>query len=178
MAEKVKKKFWQDLVKVVVFMTFYSLLHFLYEMAPSVITQAISGTNESLFQHMKIGVFAYFFTNFLELLIYRKALQSKTGFLYSRVLSNLLLPWLIFVTWYPIPTLMGQAFPATWMEVLYSILVMMLVCILLIIIERSTEKLEFPLPARIILLILFVVHIYLMIVFSFQLPYYTAFFTT
>ncbi len=177
MADLIKKKFWQDLLKVVVFMIFYSLLHFLHDMIPNVITRAISGTDESMLQHMKIGVFAYIFTNFVELLIYRKAIGSTTGFIYSRVLSHLLLPWLCFILWYPIPTIMGRAFPATWMEVLYSILVMTLVCIVLIIIERSTEKAEYTFSTRIILLILFAIQIVLLIAFSFKLPYFTSFFS-
>lgn len=177
MADKIKEKFWQDLLKVVVFMVFYSLLHFLHELAPNGFTKAISGTDESMLQHMKIGVFAYIFTNFIELLIYRKAFYNPKGFIYSRLLSNLLLPWLCFILWYPIPTIMGKAFPVTWMEVLYSILVMTLVCIVLIIVERSTEKVEYVFSTRIILLILFAIQIVLLIAFSFMLPWFTSFFS-
>jgi hypothetical protein len=176
MAETIRKKFWQDVVKVAVFMVFYSLLHFLHDMIPNMFTQAIAGTDESFLQHIKIGVFAYLFTNLFELVIYGKALYKRTGFWFSRILSNLLLPWLMFLVWYPLPTLMGRGFSTTWMEVLYSIAVVIVVCILLTVLERNTEKTTYTAPSKILLVILFIIQLALLVAFSFRLPYFIGFF--
>ena len=42
-----------------VFLIIFLILHYLYEWFPNIITQIFSGTDESLYQHLKIGFYDY-----------------------------------------------------------------------------------------------------------------------
>ncbi|MDI3472722.1 MAG: hypothetical protein PWQ48_1003 [Thermotogaceae bacterium] len=55
--------------KALVFLGIYAVLHFLYEATGFKILMPFSGVDESVFEHLKLGFWAYFFTNIVEYFI-------------------------------------------------------------------------------------------------------------
>ena len=63
--------------KIIIFQVVFLILHYLYDWFPCQVTQIFSGTNESVFQHMKIGFYSYLVVAFIEFLLIRKNIQDN-----------------------------------------------------------------------------------------------------
>lgn len=52
-----------------------SLLHFIYDLSPNVLTSLFGAVNESVWEHIKIFTIAYLFYGFIEMLLIRPAFK-------------------------------------------------------------------------------------------------------
>jgi len=171
----VMKKIGYIALKVFIFLIWFSILHFLYtEISANPFFQAIAGTDESVFQHLKIGFFAYLFTIGFDYLIVRKKIEDKDSFVFSRLLSSILVPWIIFVIWYIVPAFVGQELPLGY-ELAWAFFVVILTGVIVSILDENTEKIKFNLAIKIVIGLLIILSIIIFVWFSFELPWIDVF---
>lgn len=169
----VEEKLPYIIVKAVVFLAFFTFLHFLYDWYPVLIVKIFSGIDESMFQHMKIGFFTYFFIFLVELILKYKLVENKSSLIYSRILSAIVLPWVMALLYYPIP---GLFYPFAYVvEIIYAITITFILGIMLAIFDSEMKEVEFTLRLKIILLFLLVVSTFIFIYFTFFEPPFDVF---
>jgi len=160
------KKVGYIVLKSLIFTAFFAILHYLYYLNPNPFFQAISGRDESVFQHLKMGFFGYLFLIGIDFLIKRKKIENKRSFAFSRLLTSLLVPWIIFIIWYLAPAIIGLPLSFGW-ELAWAMIVVFITGILASIIDENTEKLKFNLSVKIIIIGLALISIFIFILFSF-----------
>jgi hypothetical protein len=143
------------LLKSLIFLLVFTVLHFAYDWLHQPWVAVFSGTDESFFQHAKMGFISYSLISLVEFFILRKRINSTTGFIFSRMLSAIISPWVMFLTWYILPAIIGKALP-TGLEIGYALFMTLLLGSLLILLERDTEKIEYSAAGRIIIGLLYI----------------------
>ncbi|MHA1198368.1 MAG: hypothetical protein ACTSQF_03355 [Candidatus Heimdallarchaeaceae archaeon] len=175
---KITKEQWKEIgyiaLKSLIFTAVFAVLHYLYYLNNNPFFQAISGKDESVFQHLKMGAFGYLFLIGIDYLIIRKRIENKSSFVFSRLLSSLLVPWIIFVIWYLAPAIIGLPLSFGW-ELTWAMFVVFITGIIAAIIDRNTEKLEFNLSMKIVIIGLVVLSAFILIWFSFVDPWVDVF---
>jgi len=161
-------------LKSIIYLVLFSLLHFLYDLTNLDFLKPISGINESVYQHLKMAFFAYFFVSIIEYLIIKKKIAKRDSFWYSRLLSTNIIPWFTFSIWYLVPATIGKLKSAT-IEIIWAILATYISGLFTILIERDTENLTFSIRFKIIILILFFVSLFLFVKFTYSLPWIDLF---
>ena len=159
----------------IIFLAFYALLHFLYELAPNAFFQAIAGTNESVFQHMKIGFFAFLMFIGIDYLIHRKKIENKTSFAFSRLLGLILIGWLLMFIWYMIPAIYNQEASSLAIELSLAMIVTFVSGMIAMVFADNFEKFEYKLSFKVIIIVLVVILIIFYVVFSFITPWLDVF---
>lgn len=160
----------QTTVKVFAFLLVFIPLHFAYQWTGSNFWVIFSGISEGVYQHAKIGFYAYLFVCLLEYLVWRKQISARSRFFFSRMAVAIFLPWLMFLIWYQAPALFGQLMPEKWLEIVYAIFTTGLVGLTCMVLERSLEKVDFSKAAKVILSLLFIASIELFTILSFTTP--------
>ena len=96
-------------IRSFIFLCLFEALHYSYDLVPSTFFQIFSGINESFFQHWKIGYYSYIILSIGEYLIFQKRIpdENKEKFIYSHLLSAIILPMIIFIIWYIAPAIYG-----------------------------------------------------------------------
>lgn len=94
------------ILRVVAFQLAYVLFHFAYGLFPSPFTAVFSGIDESVFQHMKIGFFAWILIATGEQAFLRP-LHFGT-FASSRLFGAVMAPWVFTLLWYLAPAIVGR----------------------------------------------------------------------
>lgn len=158
------------IVKSLIFLALFVILHFAYSWLPQPWVAVFSGTDESFFQHAKMGFIAYSLLSLGEFLIFRKRIANFDGFVFSRMISAVISPWVMFLTWYLVPALAGKPLPVS-LEIVYAIAMTLLLGIVLAIIERDVEKVRFSAIAKALILLLYISSWALFIAFTFKLPW-------
>lgn len=161
-------------LKSILYLILFSILHFAYELTHLDFLKPISGVNESVYQHLKMAFFAYFFVSIIEYLITKKKLAKIDSFWYSRLLSTNIIPWFTFSIWYLIPAIIGKLKSAT-AEIIWAILATYISGVFAILIERDAENLTFSIGSKISILILFFISLFLFIRFTYSLPWIDLF---
>ena len=158
-------------LRSLLFLAIFIGMHYLFKFFPNVITQVFSGINESVFQHMKIGFYSYLIISAIEFFVFKKKIADKTKFLFSRVFSMVLYPFLIFVFFlftrvvYP-----WQMFSVV--EIIFAQITVYISVLFLGFIEIDIAKLEFGKRLKSMLLIFLVLLIVEFTAFSFYLPWH------
>ena len=157
-------------VRGLIYIPIFLLLHYSFDWFPNRLTQIFSGTEESVFQHCKVGFYAYLLLIILEFAIFRKTIKDATKFWWSRLLSAFLISWLIFVFWYSAPAVYGFI-PILWLEILYANICVYVTILSISIFERTFEEVNFSKAMKICLLILLFIMIMEFTIFSFNMPW-------
>ncbi|MHA1471766.1 MAG: hypothetical protein ACTSQW_01565 [Promethearchaeota archaeon] len=158
-------------LRSLVFLAIFIGMHYLFKFFPNIITQVFSGINESVFQHMKVGFYSYLIISAIEFFVFKKKIADKTKFLFSRVVSMVLYPFLIFVFFlftrvvYPWQML-------NVVEIIFAQITVYISVLFLGFIEIDIAKLEFGKRLRRMLLIFLVLLIVEFTAFSFYLPWH------
>lgn len=160
-------------IKVLIFLAWYAILHFIYEWIPFFLVGVFGGTSESIYQHMKLAFYAYLFTILIEYAIFKKDIENKENFWNTRMLSLLLLPWLEVIIWYVEPMMFGE-FGSTAGELIYSFIVL-IICVLWLSYFEANVKIEMTKLAKIILIAMIVLMTIGFTVFSFMEPWIDVF---
>ena len=146
-------------------------MHYLYKFFPIVIFQIFSGINESVFQHMKIGFYTYLILSVIEFFVFKKKISDANKFLFSRVFSMILYPFLLFLLF----LFTRVVYP--WqmhfvIEIISAQTVVYISVLILGFIELDIVKLEFGKRLKVLLLILMVLLIIEFTAFTFYLPWH------
>jgi hypothetical protein len=134
----------------------------------------ISGTSEAVFQHLKIAFFAYILLNIIEYLIYKKSIEQKQRYLFSRLFSTLILPLAIGIFFFTAPAYYGkfQTIPA---EIIFANIALLSASFCTIVIEDHFEKIAPSKIFQVVILILFLIMLSIFIIFSFKDPWFDVF---
>lgn len=150
--------------KVLLFVAIYVVLHFGYELTQLELLRPFCGTDESVFEHLKIGFWAYFFSTVIEYFA-----TKSIRFWFPRLLANVLVPWTILLVWYMFPLFAGHTgSPAA--EIIWAFVVVFIVGLLGVAFERDLEKTPLRSRVKVIVFLLFVLSIVFYVGFSFSKP--------
>jgi len=162
-------------LKALLFLLSFSLFHFGYELTEWSFLKPFFGTNESVFQHLKMAFWGYFLLTMVEYFWFKKRIKEKIeNFWYSRVLSIIIIPWIVMQMWYLLPAIYGRA-EYLILGVSWAVLVTYLSALFVIQIEKETEKIQFHVKTKIFLLVLFVILAFLFTLFTYKLPWIDLF---
>ncbi len=101
----ISRKTGRIVTRAVAFQIAFVVGHFAYDWWPSPVTAVFSGVDESVFQHMKIGFYAWIAVSAGELVALRPA--PLVGFLASRLLGAVFAPLIFTTLWYLAPAIFG-----------------------------------------------------------------------
>ena len=159
--------------KALIFLLLFSLLHYFYDWFPNLIIALFSGTSESIYQHMKIGFYVYLILTLIEYVIFRNQIQDNQNFIFSRLLSTFLVPYMSMF-FYLIGSMFGHI-TIVFLEVIYSILICFISIFPVLILERWHEKFDYSFQVKIVITILIIISILEFTVFTFNLPWHDIF---
>jgi hypothetical protein len=171
------KTSWRSLVlKMLALQVIFLLLHYGYDWFSNSITMVFSGINESIYQHMKVGLFTYLLTSLLEYLLVRKSIVNLAGFVYARLFAATIYPFAIFVFYYMAPAYYGQL-NSIPLEVIYANIALLLASFSAIAIERQIETGKPNRLFRVAVIVLFLISLSQYIIFTYRLPWADVFAT-
>jgi len=166
-------------LKALIFLFVFLMLHFGYELTDWTFLTPFCGTNESVFQHLKMAFWSYLLlTVLIEYPFIRKKIEKRKAnktiivignFWYSRLLSVIMLPWIMLIVWYLLPAVYGKA-ESLLVDLIWVIAVTYLSCFFVGYIEKETEKIEFRLSTKYIILFLVLTSGFLFVWFTYKLP--------
>jgi len=158
-------------LKAAVYLGFLVVLHFLYDVTHFALLAPISGTSESVFQHMKMAFWAYLAASLVESL----SVRDKGAFSwYPRLLSAVSVPWFVVVVWYIVPAFVGKGLPVMW-EILWATLVTYLSGIMGGVVDKAIAKDQLATSFRIVVVILALVSALLYVWFTYRPPWIDVF---
>lgn len=155
------------LAKAFLYLGLYVFLHFGYDATGFDVLRPIAGVSESVFEHLKIGFFAYFFASLLEFVILRRRSFRPRGFWPSRMLATWSIPWTIVSLWYLAQS--TKPLPLS-LELVWAFSVTLLSGISGGILEREVEETWFSPRAKGVLFILFLVSCAFFATFTYRTP--------
>ena len=164
-------------IKALLFLGVFSVLHFGYELTEWKFLIPICGISESVFQHLKMAFWAYIITSALERIPSkgkRTEPVSKAEFWYSRFLSAVIVPWLIFILWYFLPAVYGRA-KSLFVDLSWSLLTTFTAALFAAQIEQEIQKLTLSKDTRLLIIFLVVASGFLFVFFTFKLPWVDLF---
>ena len=155
-------------------MGLFILLHYLYDFFPNVIIEIISGTDESLYQHLKIAFYAYVFLTIIEAGIFRNQIEDPSKFWFSHLFSAVIIPWIIFILWFIGPAIHGK-FTSLVVDVIYANIITYVSLVILSMLETWYGELEYPTNIKVIILLLFGLSVLEFTLFTYFLPWHDVF---
>lgn len=162
-------------LKALLFLLSFSFFHFGYEITGLPFLKPFCGINESVFQHLKMAFWGYGLLTIVEYFWLGKKIKERfKNFFYSRILSTILIPWTIVLTWYLLPAIYRKT-ESLILDLSWAVIVTYLSVLFVVQIESETEKVQFNIKTRIVILILFVISIFLFTLFTYKLPWIDLF---
>lgn len=157
------------LTKVLLYLGIYVLLHFAYEATGWEILRPIAGTSESVFEHLKIGFFAYFFASLCEFALLRGRPSRPRGFWPSRILATWSVPWVIVSLWYLAYIFTESPLPL-FLELTWAFVVTFLSGVFARFIERGIEDNWIAPEAKSAIFVLFCISLAFFVAFTYRTP--------
>jgi len=159
------------IIKIVIFWVLFLILHFSYDWIKNPIVAVFSGTNESFMQHAKIGFVAYSLASVVEFFLWGNQPGNPGSFLYSRMITSLALPWVMFIVYYIAPAFYGKPMPTIPLEIVYANIILLIIGVILASFEAGLATITFSTRSGIILWILWVLGFVEMAIFTFRPPW-------
>ncbi|WP_448516785.1 DUF6512 family protein [Pseudothermotoga sp.] len=151
-------------------MALFSVLHFGYELVGWDLLKVFCGTDESVFEHIKMGFWAYLFTSVIEFFAFKK----KQNFWSCRFFSASLVPWFIVVVWYLVPAIFGKI-ETLWIELTWAFAVVIISGLFATLVEGELETLKTSKGFRVFVYVLVIVSTVFFVRFSFVKPWIDVF---
>jgi TRAP-type uncharacterized transport system fused permease subunit len=161
----------RPVAKALIFTAVFTMLHFGYELTEWKVLIPFCGTDESLFQHSKMGFWSWLVCSLMELILLRK---RSIGVMYSRILGAILVPWFILLLWYVLPGTLGRS-PWVMLEIIWGIICVFVPGFAIATMERELAR---NTPSRAMLIItgcLLVLALFFFIRFTISLPWIDLF---
>lgn len=162
-------------VKLVAFWVAFLLLNFGYRFLPFFPFNLFMGVSEAIFEHAKIAFYSYLLVSGIEYAIYRKKITNKSNFVFSRLLVNIITPWLMMAIWYIAPAVYGKPMPSVPLEIIYANVSVFLLALCLVILERGVEEAHFAKEQKVVILALVAVLVLEFAIFTYQMPWTDVF---
>ncbi len=161
-------------VKAFWFLVLFVIFHTGYDITKWQFLRPFCGINESVFQHLKMAFWAYISLSFIEFFVSKKRIKNFVQFLYSRMLSSIFVPWVIFIIWYIIPVIHGKIYNF-FGDLFWALIVTYMSGLFVIIIEKDVEASKLSNLTKVILIFLFFALAFLFIYCSYHLPWIDVF---
>ncbi|ADN02296.1 hypothetical protein STHERM_c13560 [Spirochaeta thermophila DSM 6192] len=162
-------------LKSLVFLGLYGVLHFGYELSGWEWLVPVFGTNESVFEHLKMAYWAYLFASFVEAGAVGSLRRRETpGFWPARFLSVVFAPWMVVLLWYVLPGLAGKV-ESLAVELGWAFAVTYAVGLGAGLLERDLERLPWKARTRLLVTALLVLAGFFFVFFSFTRPWVDLF---
>lgn len=162
------------LMKAFIYLIFFSVLHFGYDLTGWSFLKPFCGINESVFQHLKMAFWAYLLASVVEFLISKRKKFALGNFWISRIFSATVVPWVIFLVWYLVPATLGK-FKISVMELIWALIVSYFSGLAGGFIERNLEKQQLSLSFKILVIFLVIASAFIYITFTYSLPWIDMF---
>ena len=156
-----------------IFLLIFLLFHYLYKWFPNIIFFLFSAINESVYQHFKNAFYSYIILTIIEYFIFRKRIQDKKKFIFSHLLSSILISWVIFILFLSAAMFFGERHFI--IEIIYAIIIVYLSAISISVLEEEIKKLEYSKRLMALILFLLVLLVMEFTIFTFRLPWHDIF---
>lgn len=161
------------LAKVLLYLGIYAVLHFAYEATGIPLLKPISGVDESVFEHLKMGFYAYLLASIIEYFSIRRKHHPPLNFWTSRIFASLFLPWSIVIIWYLAPAVVGPL--NTQADLAWGLTVTFLSGVTAKQVEKALEEEMLPAGFNLIAVILFLITLIFFLAFTYQKPWIDLF---
>ncbi|MEJ5229489.1 MAG: DUF6512 family protein [Pseudothermotoga sp.] len=158
----------KSLSKILLYVAIFSVLHFGYELTGLSVLKPFCGVDESVFEHIKMGFWAYLFVSIIEYFFVKRPLDSR-NFWYSRIFSAIFVPWSIIIIWYILPAIFGHV-ESVVIELMWAFTVVFLSGLVGHLLEKNLERIAPTNSLRMVIILLFVVSVIFFVRFSFSKP--------
>lgn len=169
---KIKK--FAKVIKIIAIQLIFLLLHYLYDWFPNSITKILSGINESVYQHMKIGFFSYILFFMFEFILIKKPIKNLDSHIISRLFSAVFFPLVMMVIYLVSPLLIDHT-QYVIIEILFANLALIATSFSTLIVEEHIESINPNCSFKITVYSLFVISFVQFIVFTFNIPWFDIF---
>jgi hypothetical protein len=166
---KGKKMNKAQITKIVASWLLYVGLHYANKFIPGPVSTLIGCPEESIFHHMKMAFFSYLMISVVELVITHRQNKPVQPVLYSRLLSLVIYPYLVFFVWMLVPGLFGMM-PSLAAEITYSNVILVICLVCTVALETGVERVQFNRLAKIIPIFLFCLSLVQYSVLAFHKP--------
>ena len=174
MTEQKTGKWKYILLKALFVQIAFLLLHYSYDWFPNTITRILSGTNESVFQHMKIAFYSYGLVSLVEFLIFRKVLKDPLNFGITRMASTVFYCWPMFILFFTPPAIFGK-YPNDIYEIVSANIILYTISIIAGIFELELSRIKLSKEFRVVAIGLTLVFITILTIYSFKDPWFDVF---
>ena len=161
-------------LKGFLFLGIFLLLHYAYDWFPNIFTSLFSGTDESTFEHWKIGFYCYIVLIVFELNFFKVQIERKSDYLAASIFTAILIPWLIFLVWYIAPAVYGP-FDSIVVEIIYANISTYTVLLFAHQLQLMLYKIQFEKKEKMIIWVLFGILVMLFTIFTFKKPWADVF---
>jgi hypothetical protein len=162
------------IAKGLAYWVIFLMLHFGYEFLPILPLKLIGATDESFYQNQKVGFFAYIIVNLLEWLVRRKRIENLDSFLFTRMFTSVIIPWVTFAIWYMVPCYYGRL-ATDALEIIYSNIAVLVVVACTMVLERRLDTLAYDRASKVVIVALLLILISQYFIFTFRLPWADVF---
>lgn len=160
------------LIKLLLFLIIFAILHFSYDIFGFSMLKIFSGTDESVFSHLKMAFWSYFFITLIDY-FYSKKRKVEFSFFISLLINNII-PWFIVIIWYIVPAIYGKIH-SDFIEILWAFVVLIVVGAGSIIIEKNLVSAKITTITKIFILSFFLISIFFYTYFTFFKPWIDLF---
>ncbi|NPV88177.1 hypothetical protein HPY42_01440 [Coprothermobacteraceae bacterium] len=161
-------------LKSVLFLLLLSILHFGYDATGWAFLKPFCGTNESVFQHLKMGFWAYLLLLAIEYLVLYRGRGTTSSFVLSGVLVAVMVPWVVVLVWYLAPALYGKPLPLA-LELIWAAFATLLAGFIAAILHGSLRRAHFSGRAVLALLLLAGLSVFFFTWFTYHSPWIDLF---
>ncbi len=158
------------LLKSFLYLIFFSMLHFGYDLSRWAWLKPFCGIDESIFQHLKMAFWAYILASLVEYPFFK----DGQSFWYPRLLAAVLVPWVIFVVYFLGPATIGR-FGSSSLEVTWAIVVSYFSGLSGGLIERQLQQQKLAFSFKALIIFLFLASAFLYIAFTYKRPWLDMF---
>jgi len=162
------------ILKAFIYLIFFSILHFGYDLTHLSFLKPFCGIDESVFQHLKMAFWAYLLASLVEYPVYKRKNKKYESFWIPRFFSATVVPWTIFLVWYLAPATGGK-FRLAYMELIWALVVSYFSGLAGGLIERTLEEQRLAFCFKVLVIFLALASAFLYIVFTYQLPWVDMF---
>lgn len=163
-------------IKVITYQVIFLVFHDLYDWFPNSVTYLLGTISESVFQHMKITLYAYIFLTLIEFALTNHAITYKTRYLYSRLFGAVMIPLLMTVYYLASPAFFVQL-NSTLLEIIFANIALIATSLSTFLLADYFAQCDPPRRVKWVLVILFMLMMAESLIFNLRLPWFDIFAT-
>ncbi len=162
------------LIRSVLYLLLFILLHFLYDLLPNPVFAIFSGTSESVFQHAKISFYCYLILVLIELVINRKNIDDVKQSIFPGLLTAIIIPWIMFLCWFVLPSFWDRMEPII-VEIIYANVATFFVGFIGSVLHKAFREIKYLTELLVLIIVLLCIEALEFTIFTFRIPWYDFF---